>query len=307
LFKQSYLILDDFNHSDYLDDLENLNMPDSPSALENSFLMAQRYIHKQQQVIYRQNAAVAMGSLNCGRQQNQLFQQQHHSLTINNVNLHQINKIMPISTTQTFNGTTNNFRILKTADTNQFNMGSVYANPIVFENGGNLVKPWTSSGQQKLQQKQSGNDLNLIMSRLNINKPQAGTAKTGLTVDNKDSNNRQENLVNSESSESDTESDSSDSLSFLKENLNQKNTLVNSNNNTQSKPQNQQPPLNLITNTPPVKLQNTSKGVVNNIPGDSTIKVTTQPVAGQFNMNPVSGMSVSYAFMKNSNQVNPNR
>jgi len=74
-------------------------MPESPSALENSFLMAQRYIHKQQQVIYRQNAAVAMGSLNCGRQQNQHHQQQHqqHSVTINNVSLHQISKTMPIA------------------------------------------------------------------------------------------------------------------------------------------------------------------------------------------------------------------
>ncbi len=279
-------------------------MPESPSALENSFLMAQRYIHKQQQVIYRQNAAVAMGSLNCGRQQNQ--HQQQHSVTINNVNLHQINKIMPIAANQTLHTMANNFRILKTTDTNQFNLGSVYANPIVFENGGNLVKPWTSSGYVQLQKKQSGNDLHEFMSRLNLQKP-PGDNKAKLTTGNSSSANIQAKAANSESSNSDTESDSSDSLSFLKENQqqqqNQQNANVNSKNGCHSKPQ--QPPLNLITNTPPVKLQATPKfiepsKVVNFVhPGDTGI--------GQFKVNPSAGMSVSYAFMKNNNQNNSTR
>lgn len=273
--RQRKLDHSELNHSDLLDDLENLNMPESPSALENSFLMAQRFIHKQQQAVYRQNAAVAMGLPN---------------------------KIMPATSSQGYN----NGRILKSAnDSSQY---SSY-NPVVFEQSVNLVKPWTNKPA-------AGNDLNAIMSRLNLQKTanfNTSSTNTNTVVNVKADNARSKG--NSESSDSETDSDSSDSLSFLNENQQQA--------AGKAMPKK---PLNLITNslsithTPPVKLQAAPKfvqqksiiGSNNGIPtsGTTTNKMnsnttpTTAPVINQFNSNQVASMSVSYAFMKNSNQIN---
>lgn len=224
----------EFNHSDYLDDLENLNMPDSPSAMENSFIMAQRYIHKQQQVIYRQNAAAAMSNVNC---------------TVNNIQ--QLNKI-------TFNS--------------------------------NQPKPWNipkTTSTTVIQKSSQNSDLNLIMSRLNLKNASADNNKI------------------SESSDSDTASDSSDSLSFLNENSN--NTPRNAVNTL--KPNK---PLNLITNslsinhTPPIKLQanstTSSKFSQSNLM--SKINNTNETAVTITKPNSAPSMSVSYAFMKNSQSTN---
>lgn len=276
----------EFNHSDYLDDLENLNMPESPSALENSFLNAQRYIHKQQQQIYRQNAAVAMNCLN------------QHPVLNGTLNFQQANKI-------TMNS--NSFKIVR-------NDGSAY-NSITQQ--ANLVKPWNmntnlmsskNTTTTLIQKSSKNNDLNIIMSRLNINKN---------SIDK--GNNQKAVKLDSESSESDTASDSSDSLSFLNENQTDKRVT---NKEVPSKDVASKP-LNMITNsmsinhTPPVKLQAAPKFIQNqtttksngstnnelaNITNTKMASNQSNQSAGlnQMNSNSAPSMSVSYAFMKNS-------
>lgn len=264
-----------------MDDLENLNMPDSPSALENSFLNAQRYIHKQQQQIYRQNAAAAMSSVN------------QPPVLVSTMNF-QMNKIM--ANPSMFNEP--NFKILK----NEMSFNHMSQSQHV-----NLAKPWNSHVQTTttLIQKPSpshGNDLNLIMQRLNIKQGSndKNSNKTTVGTVNKPK-------IDSES-DSDTASDSSDSLSFLNENQNKNN------------PEKIKAATNGVTNalslnhTPPVKLQAPAR-IIPTKPdtvGESTAckpTTATMPSLNQFNASSAQpGMSVSYAFMKNSfSQFAPSR
>lgn len=183
-----------------------------------------------------------------------------------------------------------NFKILK----NEMNFNQIGQSQHV-----NLAKPWNSHVQTTttLIQKPSpnhGNDLNVIMQRLNI-KQVSG---------DKDSNKTTTGTVNKpkidSESDSDTASDSSDSLSFLKENQNKNNqekikAATNGVANALS-----------LTHTPPIKLQApprtnpTKPDNVKAVPNNQPIPVTV-PSLNQFNPNPAQpGMSVSYAFMKNS-------
>ena len=258
----------EFNHSDYLDDLENLNMPDSPSAMENSFLNAQRYIHKQQQHIYRQNAVAAMSSV-----------ANHQAPVLVSTMNFQMNKI--VENPNLFN---DNIKILK----NELNFNQITNCQQINK----VVKPWNFNTQTVttlIQKPSQTNDLNLIMQRLNIKQTDKATAAVA-TKPNIDSE-----------SDSDTASDSSDSLSFLNENKNknQKDNKVPMPN----KLANQKDSLNVI-HTPPVKLQAQSKFIQTQPKASAieaeSVNTTSTIVTNQFNTNVAPAMSVSYAFMKNS-------
>ena len=145
-----------------------------------------------------------------------------------------------------------------------------------------------------------------MMSKLNIQKPVLNTDTAPSMPSVKKSLEKEVKNSVSDNSESDTESDSSDSLSFLNEKEAEK----------KSGPLKQ--PLNLIQNslsvahTPTVKLQAVSKflqqkplnGSVVGTAGESNggSAAANKPNVNQFNSN--AGMSVSYAFMKNSSQLN---
>jgi trimeric autotransporter adhesin len=157
-----------------VDDDLDLIMPESPSAQhESSFLMTQRVKHKQQQIVYRQTAAAAMLPSSSTTTTTQIIVE----ASVNNNN----NQLMPKFC---LNDPSYIQQMNKFISSNNNNTKTVINNDL-------NTKPWKQCVLNQTDQSLNANnnmkltDLNVIMSRLNIN----NTVTTTSTVKSSTNNN----------------------------------------------------------------------------------------------------------------------